>query len=203
MKDLVILVPDKNVKFAIDGLLSRYDSLQIKQISYDIFIHPHHDPGIYHQAVKILQPLIKDYHFALVFLDHEGSGQEKISSAEIVRKIHGELERNGWLHRVEVIVFNPEVEIWVWTESPHTAAALGWNSYSELKAWLIQNEIWKQNTPKPERPKKALEMSLKIKRIPRSSSIYQEIARKVSLNKCQDDSFSNFRNILQKWFPIN
>ena len=43
MKDLIVLVPDKNVRFGIDSLLSRYESLNIKQISYDIFVHPLHD----------------------------------------------------------------------------------------------------------------------------------------------------------------
>ncbi len=200
MKDLVILVPDKNVQFGIDGLLSRYESLNIKRISYEIFVHPYRDPGVYHYAVDFLRPYSSQYSYALVFLDREGSGQEG-SVDEISKKIKKDIEKSGWQNRVEVIVFDPELEIWVWAESPHTAEALGWNSYPELKAWLIQQGLWKQDTSKPERPKEAVEMSLKEKRLPRSSSIYLEIAQKVTLSKCQDQAFKKFRDILQEWFP--
>lgn len=199
MKDLVILVPDKNVQFGIDGLLSRRESLNIKQFSYEIFIHPGRDPGVYNYAADFLRPFSNQYSYALVFLDREGSGPVG-SVDEISKKIKKEIERNGWQNRVEVVVFDPELEIWVWTESPHTAEALGWNSYPELKAWLIQQGLWKQDTSKPERPKEAVEISLKGKQIPRSSSIYLEIAQKVTLNKCQDLAFKKFRGILQEWF---
>ncbi len=201
MKDLVILVPDKDVRFGIDGLLSRYRSLNIKQISYDIFTHPLHDPGIYHDAANFLRPLSNQYFYSLVFLDREGSGQHG-STEEIAINIKGGIERNGWPNRVEVIVFDPELEIWVWTESKNTARALGWNNYLELKTWLTQQGInWKQDVLKPERPKEAMELSLRKKGIPRSSSIFREIADNVGLNRCQDESFRKCREILQGWFP--
>ncbi|MGQ9632147.1 MAG: methylation-associated defense system protein MAD4 [bacterium] len=201
MKDLVVLAPDKNAKFGIDGLLSRYESLNIRQISYDIFVHPLHDPGVYRDAANFLRPLSSHYSYALVFLDHEGSGQEITPPDEIARRMKTDIERNGWPNRIEVIVFHPELEIWVWTESPHTAKALGWGDYSELKNWLIGQKIWQENASKPKRPKEAVEVSLRMKRIPRSSSIYKEISQNVSLDRCQDRSFRNFRDILQKWFP--
>ncbi len=116
-------------------------------------------------------------------------------------KIKEEIQRNGWPDRVEVIVFDPELESWVWAKSPYTAGALGWSDYSELKNWLITQRLWEENTPKPKRPKEAVEVSLKIKRIPRSSSIYLEIAQNVSLERCHDQSFRNLKEILQKWFP--
>lgn len=204
MKDLVVLVPDKNVKFGIDGLLSRYESLNIRQISeddYEIFVHPLHDPGVYHRAVDFLRPFLREYRYAAIFLDREGSGQEHRSSDEITGDIKTRLEDNGWRDRLEVFVFDPELEIWVWTESPHTAGALGWDNYSELRDWLGQQGLWAQNALKPERPKEAVKMALKIKGIPRSSSIYKDIAQRVSLSRCQDQAFRNFRDILQKWFP--
>lgn len=201
MKDLVVLGPDKNVKFGIDGLLFRFESLNIKQISYEIFVHPLRDPGVYHDAANFLRPFSSGYLYALVFLDHEGSGQEHKQPDDIALEIKTGIERSGWQNRVEVIVFVPELENWVWTDSLHTSEALGWDSYSELKNWLMEEGMWKQNVSKPNRPKKAMEMALKRTRIPRSSSIYMEVAQRVSLDRCQDQSFRNLRNILQRWFP--
>lgn len=201
MKDLVVLVPDKNVYSGIDGLLSRHESLNIKQISYEIFVHPLHDPGVYDDAANFLRQFSNQYLYALVFVDYEGSGQEQTLPGDIAIKVRKEIERNGWSNRVEVIVFDPELEIWVWADSPHTASALGWNSFPGLKNWLTQQGFWAQNAAKPQRPKEAVEIALRKKRIPRSSSIYQEIAQNVSLIGCQDDSFIKFKNILQQWFP--
>jgi hypothetical protein len=202
MKDLIVLVPDKNVQFGMEGLLSRFRPLNMKQISYEIFVHPLHDPGVYHDAAKFLRSFSNQYLYALVFLDREGSGREKDPSEKIAGKVKREIERNGWPDRGEVIVFDPEMETWIWTESTDVAKALGWDDYSELKTWLMQREVnWRQNALKPERPKEAVELSLKRKGIPRSSSIYREIANNVDFNRCQDNSFREFRGILQKWFP--
>lgn len=202
MKDLIILAPDKNVRFGMEALLSRSRSLNIKEISYEIFVHPLHDPGVYHDAANFLRPFSNQYLYALVSLDREGSGQERKTADDIAGKIKREIERNGWQDRGEVIVFDPEVEIWIWTESRKTAKVFGWNDYSELKTWLMQQEVeWKQNTLKPERPKEAMERSLKVKGIPRSSSIYREIAKNVDFNRCQDKEFNKLRETLQKWFP--
>lgn len=124
MKDLVVLVPDKDVRFGIDGLLSRYQSLNIRKISYEIFIHPMHDPGVYHEAANFLRQFSNQYSYALAFLDREGSGQQG-SAEEIAEHIKRDIERNGWPDKAEVVVFDPELEIWIWIESQHTAKALG------------------------------------------------------------------------------
>lgn len=200
MKDLVILAPDKNVQYGIDGLLSRRGSLGLKLFSYDIFVHPLHDPGVYRDAVNFLRPFTNQYSYALVFLDHEGSGQESKNPDLIAQEIKTTIEINGWPNRVEVIVFDPELEIWVWIKSAHTAKTLGWADFLELKNWLNAQGLWGKNSTKPDKPKEALEISLRKKGIPRSSSIYREIAQKVSLDECQDPSFRSFREILSKWF---
>jgi hypothetical protein len=204
MKDLVILVPDVNMETGINSLLCRYKSLDIREISYDIYRHERHDPGVYHEGVGFLKDLADQYHYVLVFIDYEGSGQENATVDEISNHIKDGLENNGWRNRVEVIVFKPELEIWLWAESTHTANVLGWDDYRMLKDWLISKGLWKEDEPKPmEQPKKALEMSLRVKGIRRSSSIYEKIASKVSLHRCKVPSFLQFREILQKWFPKN
>ena len=205
MKDLIVLVADVSMRSGIESLLERKESLGIRQISYNIGVHQGRDSGIYKGAVDYLRLLSDQYSYTIVFLDHEGSGQEKKQSLKIANEIKGKLERNGWKDRAEVIVFEPEFEIWIWAESHHTAEALGWNNYSELKNWLIHKGFWLECSSKPLRPKEALIEAFKEKKekgIRFSSSIYKEIADKVSLHRCKDPSFQKLKSILQKWFPI-
>ena len=42
-RDLVVLAADKDMEHALRGLLSRHKSLPIRQIAFDIFVHPQHD----------------------------------------------------------------------------------------------------------------------------------------------------------------
>jgi hypothetical protein len=203
-KDLVVLVADKNMQFGIEGLLSRHQALNIRLLTpdnYDIYVHPRHDPGVYQEAADFLRQYLREYSYALVFLDHEGSGQEQSSPDATTNALRENIEQNGWRNRVEVLVFRPEFEIWLWTDSPHVSNALGWDSFSALRQWLAQENLWAQDEPKPQRPKEALEQALKHQRIARSSSIYREIAEQVSPRRCQDSLFQKFKAILQNWFP--
>lgn len=200
IKDLVIVVPDKNAQFVINGLLPRCDAFQIDPVEFDIYIHPERDPGVYHKAANLLLPLQNLYKYAIVFLDYEGSGQENKTVEQIGEKIKSNLERNGWQGRCDVIVFNPELEIWAWTHSPHLANNLGWQGIADLKTFLHQQGFWQQDSPKPDRPKEAIESALRVKRIQRSSAIYKKIATQVSFKKCTDPSFIKFKHTLFKWF---
>lgn len=202
-KDLIVLVPDKNTKFVLNGLLPRYHSFGIKQISYDIFVHPERDPGVYHRSIDFLLPFNNQYDYTIVFLDREGSGQENKNADQIALEIRSKLERTGWQNRAAVIVFNPELEIWAWVNSPHFANQLGWESYSALKAFVKQEGFWQQGLTKPTRPKEAIEAALREKRIQRSSAIYQKIATLVSFRNCQEISFLEFKKILMTWFAKN
>ncbi|MGQ9859519.1 MAG: hypothetical protein ACUVS3_12650 [Thermodesulfobacteriota bacterium] len=67
MKDLVVLVPDKNTEAAMKALLEhRQHALGIRPITFDIFVHPRRDPGVYHEAEEFLRPLQSQYRYALV-----------------------------------------------------------------------------------------------------------------------------------------
>ena len=45
-KDLIILAADKDARFVLDGILSRYNELKIREVDYDIFSKGH-DPWVY------------------------------------------------------------------------------------------------------------------------------------------------------------
>lgn len=201
IKDLIILVPDKNTKFGLDGLLSRFDLLKIKEISYDIFIHPLRDPGIYQRSSDFLRPRINEYRFSMVFIDREGCGQEQKTKEEINFIIKTQLTKNGWKDRCEVIVLDPELEVWCWVSSPLLFKFIGWDSFVSVKEFIQKKGLWASTNPKPDRPKEAFEMVLREKRIQRSSSIYKKLAENADINICRDSSFIKLKCVLGSWFP--
>lgn len=199
MKDIIILVADKNMEFAVKGILQRTPSLQIKEISYDIKVHNHRDPGIYKTAHDFLRIFTKKYSYALIMLDREGCGCNE-NVAQIAGNIQSRLDSSGWKERSKVIVLDPELEIWVWSDSPEVSACIGWDN-GELRDWLQSEGHILPNTHKPQNPKRALENALRIKRKPRSSSIYGKIAERVSFKRCTDPAFQDFKSTLRQWFP--
>ena len=64
-----------------------------------------------------------------------------------------------------------------------------------------QTGYWQAGETKPSRPKELLEEVLRRTKTKRSAALYQQLAGRVSLEACQDDSFRHFREILQGWFP--
>jgi hypothetical protein len=203
MKDLVVLVADKNTQFTLQGLFSRNQSLGIRDVSqnYDIFVHPQRDPGCYNQCVDFLRSFKGVYNYGLVVFDHEGSGQERKRREEIEAELERKLSESGWNMRVAVIVLEPELESWVWNDSPHVERILGWEDQEfSLKNWLISQNFLDVAQIKPSRPKEALETTLRFVSKPRSSSIYEQLARSVGFSRCQDESFLKLKNVLQSWF---
>lgn len=200
IKDLILLVADKNTQFALDGLLQRHVALQIRPIEYDIYIHPLRDPGVYREASDFLRPFHRQYRYAVVFLDREGSGQENKPASTIEQEIKTGLERNGWQNRAESVVFDPELEIWVWVNSRKLATYTGWDNLQALLDFMQNGGYWATNSPKPQRPKEAFEEALREKRIQRSSAIYKRIASDVDFQGCREPSFERFRCVLRDWF---
>lgn len=201
MKKLIILVPDKNTQYVLMGLLPRlHRNLSLESGDYDIYTHPLRDPGIYNDAHNFLRNFAKDYRYAIVFMDREGSGQERKDTETIRMELIQNLERNGWKSRAEVIIIDPELEVWAWTNSKQLAKNLGWTKFDDLKKFVIKMGFWKENDVKPTRPKEAIETALREKRIPRSSAIYKKVAASIAFDQCKDPSFNKFKKTLFKWF---
>jgi len=202
--DLIILASDKDVEFALSGLFSRSESLGIRHVGLDIFVHPYHDSGCYKKSGEFLKPYQNHYDHALVVFDREGCGYEDCNREKIEETVEKDLSVSGWNDRARVIVIDPEVEMWIWSDSPHVENALGWNGQNpSLKHWLVSQHYLSEGQIKPTRPKESLEAALRKVRKPRSPSIYKQIAEKVSLNKCVDSSFIKLKETLQSWFPVN
>jgi len=201
-RDLVILVPGNNERRLIDSLLThRHPSLGIRGITHKTFIHPNRDAGCYLQAPELLRGVSKSYRYALVMLDHEGCGRERDDPREIERDLQQRLGSAGWGNRAEVVVIVPELEAWVWSDSPEVDVALGWEGrVPPLRKWLEEEDLWGKGEQKPNDPKGAVERALREVHIPRSSSVYEALAKTVSLRRCSDPSFARLTAILQGWF---
>ena len=94
MKDLVTLVADKNMEYALRGLLERATALEIRDITYDAFVHPRRDPGCLNEAHDFLRPLHTVYRHALVVFDHQGCGREGDAPECVANEVRLRLERN-------------------------------------------------------------------------------------------------------------
>jgi hypothetical protein len=199
-KDVVFLVSDDQMKFAVEGLLSRGLALGFQNISFDIYVHPNKDPGCLLRAHDFLRAFHRQYRCALVMFDREGCGREG-AAEDLEREVEQRLSAAGWGDRAAVVVIDPELEIWVWSDSQQVDDALGWTGHKPpLKQWLRDESHIIGNAMKPHRPKEALEKALRLARKARSSAIFLELAKHVSVRRCQDRAFLKFKGILQRWF---
>lgn len=203
--DLIVLVADKSQSETIEALLSRrHHSLGISQsLSYKVLIHPRRDPGCFLASVPVLQPFVEIARYALVVFDLEGSGQEGRSRNEVQDDLADRLSQEGWRNRVSVLAIDPELEVWVWSDSPHVSSVLGWEGQDpDLRTWLFANNLWLENQVKPRRPKECMEKALRKVGVRYSSALFRQLAESVSLEKCQDSSFQELKAILVGWFGM-
>ncbi|NJP06475.1 MAG: hypothetical protein HC837_13040 [Chloroflexaceae bacterium] len=202
-RDLLILAADKDTEYTLKGLLPRHQALGIRPITYGMYVHPEHDPGCFSRGHDFLRPFIQQYHYALVMLDREGCGHESQSREQLEQEVEHRLSQSGWHERSVAIVLDPELEIWVWSDSSHVERVLGWEGRKpDLRTWLVEDSLIRSEQSKPDYPKPALEKALRIARKPRSSSLYTELAKQVSFRRCVDPAFLKLWQTLQTWFPV-
>jgi len=200
-RDLIVLVADLDMENAVKGILKRHHSLGISLVEADILRHPWRDSGCCADGVSFLAPFVDQYDHALLLFDREGCGRENCSTEELEREIGNKLADIGWGENSAVVILDPELENWVWSDSPHVDGELGWKDHHPpLRTWLIQKGFLQIQTIKPPRPKEAVEAALREVRQPRSPSLYSDLAGKVSLLRCEDRSFIRLRTTLQQWF---
>jgi len=203
-RDIIFLVADKNMEAAVQGLLGRPKSLQVRAVEAVIRTHPEKDPGCYLTAHEFLRPFYRRYAHAIVIFDREGCGNEVKPREELEAEVESRLAKNGWGARARAVVIAPELEMWVWSDSPEVDRALGWMGRSPaLRSWLNEKGFLQQSERKPDRPKEAVEAALRFVRKPRSSAIYRELAESVSFRRCIDPAFQTLVTTLQTWFPPN
>lgn len=199
--ELVILVPDKDIEQTLHHLLLRPESVGMRPLhSFKLITHPGRDPGVYHTGHDLLRAFEGEAECALVLLDLAWDGVPSQDPARIESDVEARCH-DVWGNRCRCVCIAPEVEAWVWSDSPHVAEALGWNSPSELREWLASEQLWPAGLPKPPDPKRAFERATRHRRVVPSSSIFGRLAQKVSFTRCQDRAFLRLLNILRTWFP--
>ena len=200
MKDLILLVADKNMQFALQGGLGRPESLGIRPISLDFRQHPGRDGGTRSNGAQLLSLEKARFSHALLVLDHEGSGAGELTASELEAQLDDQL-KTAWGEQAKAIVIAPEVDIWMWGSDNKLAEILKWPRQESIRDWLQNKGFQFAQNGKPVRPKEALQAVFEACKRPRSSAAYQKIAASISLARCSDSAFSTLRTNLQKWFP--
>lgn len=201
-KDLVALAACRTISGVIETLVThRRPSLGIRAVTCDFVEHPGHDPGVRTDAVRRLSRLSDDYSAGLVVFDWEGSGGEARTANELAAEIREGLPRSGWGARAEVICIDPEVESWVWANSPHVDEALGCEPGEARLLVEMMGDALDETTGKPLRPKEAMQAVLRSKGRPFSAAIHRRLAEKVTLDRCTDPASVRLREFLQRHFP--
>ena len=153
-KDLIILTADKNMRFAVEGLLGRPQALFIRPVKANFYIHPERDPGCLLRSHSFLGSFVNQYTHAIVMFDREGCGREHKSRDELEKEVSLRLSQSGWGDRATTIVIDPELENWVFSDSPEIDAVIGWgNKNQPLKTWLQENNFmanWQIKTGTPQ-----------------------------------------------------
>ena len=204
MADLIILTACVQSVAAINGILSRHQSLGIRQIRKpEIITHPNKDPGCLLRPDLLLRSQVNRFDRALIVFDREGCGREDLDATALASMSESQLNAVGWQGRARAIVIDPELENWVWSDSSQVDAALGWSGrIPALRSWVAEMGFIINDNGKPQDPKAALLAALQVSGKRHSSSIFLELAKTISLNRCIDPSFVLLKSVLSGWFPL-
>jgi len=200
MKDLALLVADKNMDYAMRGILDRPKSLGIRAVSYEIRQHVGRDGGVRTTGPETLALLRKQFSYGIVMLDWEGSGTKADSAIALEQELGSRLSPS-WGNQAKAIVIEPELDVWIWGSDNALSRILEWSEGQSIRTWLARRGYQFNESEKPVHPKKALdELMVRLDK-PRSSVLYEKITGNISLAKCVDPAFNRLRSTLQSWFP--
>lgn len=200
--DLIVLVADLDAQFALQALFARPKSLGIRTITRQIDRFVRRDPGCLRQSHEYLRPFVRQFSHALVVFDRHGCGREDLPRETLESDVEERLAKNGWSGRSAAIVLDPELEVWVWSDSPQVPAVLGWtNRDPDLRQWLEEKGDVGPGEIKPTDPKESLHTALRTVQRKPSASVFRQLAECVSLRRCSDPAFIKLKATLKSWFP--
>ena len=201
-RDLVVLVPDLDIRVTVEGLLNRPENMGMRRISSLVTPHPQRDAGCRVDAVERLRNFVRDHRYAIVVFDKHGCGNPEESRESVRDAVERSLSRNGWPDRCKAIVIEPELETWIWNGSKHVPQIFGWKGdYTSLRDWLEGLGLWSFEDKKPSDPKEALKAVLRKTRKRLSARLYRSLAETVAVHRCLDPAFNELKATLQRWFP--
>lgn len=202
MKDLVVLVADKNTQFALRGAFGRPEALRIRAITHEFRPHPGRDGGARSGGVDVLARERGRFSHALLVFDLEGSGAGDDETAEsLERELDAQLSLQ-WGTHAKAIVIVPEVDVWLWGADNALRECLRWPLPGSIRSWLEGEGFVFGADGKLVRPKEALDKMVRIHQQPRSSALYEKITGRISLQRCTDAAFLRLRAALNSWFAL-
>ena len=200
-KDLIVMVADNDAQLAVEELLKRHQSMGIRKIDYDMIRHPQRDSGCRGKPEALLRGFSNTHQYALVIFDHHGSGRDNLPVASVESETRELLRRNGWCDRAEVVVIAPELETWMWSDSPEIDRVFGWQAKQpSLRDWIHRQGLTDQPESKPGDPKETYHRAVREVGKAVSASHFKQLAKTVSFRRCSDPSFTRFLDILKNWF---
>lgn len=200
--ELVVLAADLDIEQAVKGLFTRPQALRIRpvrpQFARDTLAG--HDGGTFKRAHTVLEPFGSDPRcHALVLFDRAWDGAPSSDPKLLAEDVEQRLEP-VWGKRARCVVLDPEIEAWVFSDSPHVDRTLGF-AEGELRTWLREKGHWPAGQLKPGDPKTAMRQALRHSHIKPSAALFYELASKVGLDRCIDPGFRTFLEVLRNWFP--
>ncbi|WP_265595259.1 hypothetical protein [Verrucomicrobium sp. BvORR106] len=210
---IAILVPDGAYPLVIEKILrERRASLRLRAVDYEIVKDAFRDSS--KEVVDLLRPYQRSCSHVLLVRDFHGSGWEDRGKANLEKYLHNELIESGWEEAKScVLIVDPEIEAWIRFESTHLQALVRERArkckdrvdlfFPSAVESAIDSFGGRNELGKPKHPKEALETLLKEFGIQRSNSIYERLVEKESLHGCKVESFLQFIQTLQRWFPLN
>lgn len=204
MKDLIVIVADKQMQRTVETLLARrHQALGIAQVAFDVLRHPQKDPGCRTASEMFLAPSRNHYRKSIVVFDYHGSGENNLTSVELESALESRLCSQGWeAESIAFVVIDPELEAWVFGATDRQLErVVNWSQPKSARNWLTDQGKLNDGDVKPEDPKAAINALLTLVRKPLDSKLFIDLAQRVSLARCQDRAFQKFRSTLQRWFP--
>lgn len=201
-RDVVFLLADKGMEHVITGFLGRdnfHQSLGCAAFDFsprhDVIVSPVKDSGMFRYASGLLRSYERTHWRAVVVVDADWVGSP---GAETIRQRLDRTLSPAW-EDLAVIVIEPELEAWIMNDNPHLARIFRCpENYREI---LSAAGLWPGDTPKPPRPKEALEHLRKRHGTRGFNADFGKLAATMSVRKCQDPAFRQLRDQLRAWFP--
>ena len=137
MKDLVLLVADKNAHFALKGALARPEALGIAPIEFEFRVHPGRDGGVRKTGSDALAREHRRFKHALLVLDFEGCGSDLPNAEALEMQLDLRLKAI-WQSAAKSVVIEPEVDVWIWGSDNAVEEVIEWRSGKRLREWLLK-----------------------------------------------------------------
>lgn len=199
--DLLVVAADKDIEQTIFGLLERPRAIGIRDVTTEILVHSGRDPGCFTSGHEIADRYAATHAHVLIIFDRDWESAPTRDPLALENTVTERLSPR-WGERGACVVIDPEIEAWVFSDSPHVDSILGWAGKSpDLRTWLRRQGLLEDGATKPTDPKRAFEVAIRAARTRNSAALFGQLARTVSVERCADPSFLRLLAVLRRWFP--